>query len=97
MEQQNIREDVVRVVRRLGFAFSYMGTSSLVDAVVLCVQDPEALTAVTKRVYPVIARKKGTKWRNVERKLRTAMPSGNGETGNCSTSWPGMTCGCGPL
>lgn len=73
MEQQNIREDVVRVVRRLGFAFSYMGTSSLVDAVVLCVQDPEALTAVTKRVYPTIAKKKGTKWRNVERNLRTAM------------------------
>ena len=63
----------MRVVRRLGFVFSYRGTGSLVDAVMLCVQDPEALTAVTKRVYPAIARKKGVKWRSVERNLRTAV------------------------
>lgn len=73
MEQQNTREEIVRVVRRLGFVFSYQGTSSLVEAVMLCVQDPEALTAVTKRVYPAIAKKTGTKWRNVERNLRTTM------------------------
>lgn len=73
MEQQNTREDVVRVVRRLGFLFSYRGTSCLVDAVLLCVHDPEALTAVTKRVYPAIAKETGAKWRTVERNLRTAV------------------------
>lgn len=73
MEQQNTRDDVVRIVRRLGFLFSYQGTSCLVDAVMLCIQDPEALTAVTKRVYPAIAKAKGTKWRSVERNLRTTL------------------------
>lgn len=73
MEQQITREDVVRVIRRLGFVFSYRGTSSLVDAVLLCVQEPDALTAVTKRVYPAIAKETGAKWRSVERNLRTTV------------------------
>jgi len=73
MDQQNTREEIVRIVRRLGFLFSYHGTGYLVDAVLMCVQNPEALTAVTKEVYPAIAKKTGGKWRTVERNMRTAM------------------------
>lgn len=73
MMEQHTREDVVRVIRRLGFIFSYQGTGSLVDAVLVCIREPDALTAVTKRVYPAVAKRTGTKWRNVERNLRTAV------------------------
>lgn len=73
MEHQNTREEVVQVVRKLGFIFSYQGTNCLVEAVMLCVHEPDALTAVTKRVYPAVAKLTGTKWRTVERNLRTAV------------------------
>lgn len=73
MAQFDAREEVTRVVRRLGFLFSYQGTGCLVDAVELCVYDPTAITAITKRVYPAVARKTGGTWRGVERNLRTAV------------------------
>lgn len=74
MDQQNIRDEIVRIVRRLGFLYSQQGTGCLVDSVLLCVQDPKALTAVTKLVYPTVARKTGAKnWRCVERNMRTAL------------------------
>ena len=73
MEQQNTREEIVQIVRKLGFQFSYRGTFNLVDAVGLCIEDPEALTAVTKLVYPAVGKKTGDKWRTVERNMRTAL------------------------
>lgn len=73
MDEQSIREEVTLVISRLGFVYSHLGTSCLLDAVMLCVHDPEALTAVTKRVYPAVAKKAGTKWRSVERNMRTAL------------------------
>lgn len=74
MDQTTSREDIERVVRKLGFVFSYGGTNCLVDSVLICVQDPEALTAVTKLVYPAVAKRRGIKkWRNVERNMRTAV------------------------
>lgn len=71
--QAGSRKNVEHILRRLGFLYSYMGTDLLVDAVLICYREPDALTAVTKRVYPEIARHEGTKWRNVERNMRTAL------------------------
>ena len=71
--QAGSRKNVEYILRRLGFLYSYIGTNNLVDAVLLCYQEPDALTAVTKRVYPEIARQQGTKWRNVERNMRTSV------------------------
>lgn len=74
VENQSVtKENVERIIRRLGFGYSYRGTNNLVDAVLLCYREPEALTAITKRVYPEVARLTGTGWRNVERNLRTAV------------------------
>lgn len=71
--QAGARENVERIIRQLGFGYSYRGTNNLVDAVLLCYREPEALTAITKRVYPEVARQAGTNWRNVERNLRTTV------------------------
>lgn len=71
--QAGSRTNVEYLFRRLGFLYSYMGTDLLVDAVLLCYREPDAITAVTKRVYPEIAKQEGTKWRNVERNMRTAL------------------------
>lgn len=71
--QAGSRKNVEYIMRRLGFLYSYMGTDLLIDAVLICYREPNALTAVTKRVYPEIAKQEGTKWRNVERNMRTAV------------------------
>lgn len=79
--QAGSRKNVEHILRRLGFLYSYMGTNLFVEAVLLCYREPDALTAVTKRVYPEIARQRGTRWRNVERNMRTAL-EGFWERGN---------------
>lgn len=71
--QDGSREMVEQLIRRMGFLFSYHGTWNLVDAVLLCIREPDALTAITKRIYPTIAKKEGSNWRRVERNMRTAV------------------------
>lgn len=73
MEKRNPRSVVEQVVFRLGFVLSSIGTPYLIEAVLLCCEDVTALTAVTKRVYPAVARLCGNRWKNVERDLRTAL------------------------
>lgn len=73
MDRPYSRDSVAKTIRKLGFSYSYQGTSCLIDAVLVCIQEPEALTAVTKRVYPAVAKMRGDKWRNIERNMRTAV------------------------
>lgn len=75
MEEHQVwsRGNVEHILRRLGFLYSYNGTKNLVDAILICYREPDALTAITKQVYPEIAKRQGTKWRNVERNMRTAL------------------------
>lgn len=72
MSRRNSRDVIERVVRQLGFTITYRGTPNLVDAVQLCYDEPRLLTAVTKEVYPQVARMSDSPWKNVERNLRTA-------------------------
>lgn len=72
MRKRSPRDVVEHVVRRLGFVFSNLGADYLVEAVLLCCEDTSALYAVTKRVYPTVAKRFRTRWKNVERDLRTA-------------------------
>lgn len=71
MKKLDTQAMVVQILRRLRVVPSHLGMRSLMDAVVLCCEDPEALSAVTKRVYPAVARMTHNKWKNVEFNLRT--------------------------
>lgn len=71
MSKLDTQDMVVQILRRLRVSPSYLGMRNLVDAVVLCCEDPEALSAVTKWVYPAVAQMSHTKWKNVEFNLRT--------------------------
>lgn len=73
MEKRNPRSVVEQVVFRLGFVLTSIGTPYLIEAVLLCCEDITALSAVTKRVYPAVARMTGNRWKNVERDLRYAL------------------------
>ena len=45
--------------------------SYLVRALQLCAEEPERLLLVTKWLYPDVAKQYGTKWKAVERDIRT--------------------------
>ena len=72
MRQYSALEVIENEIRRLGFSGTYSGMDNLVVAVALVWQDPSMLHAVTKVLYPEVARRCGGNGRNVERNLRTA-------------------------
>lgn len=59
------------VVRRMGVKGTYQGLMCLVHGVNLAYDDQEMLMAVTKELYPEIARCVGGNGKRVERNLRT--------------------------
>ena len=59
------------IVRRMGVKGTYQGMKCLVCGVELASQDRELLMAVTKELYPEIARRVGGNGKTVERNLRT--------------------------
>ncbi len=60
------------VVRRLGLNGTYQGMMGMVHGVDLAYDQPRILSAVTKELYPEIARRVGGTGKTVERNLRTA-------------------------
>ena len=54
----------------IGLTSNYKGYRQLAQALRIAVEEPEALEAVTKRLYPAVARRCGTNWKAVERNIR---------------------------
>lgn len=65
------REAIESVVRRIGVKGTYQGLKCLVCGVELAYENRELLMAVTKELYPEIARRVGGSGKTVERNLRT--------------------------
>lgn len=65
------KETIESVVRRMGIKGTYQGMKCLVCGVELAYQDRDLLMAVTKELYPEIARRVGGNGKTVERNLRT--------------------------
>lgn len=72
MREHGALEVIEGVIRSLGFSGTYSGMNSLIIAVALVWQDPSMLHAVTKVLYPEVAKRCGGNGKNVERNLRTA-------------------------
>ena len=62
---------VYDLLYRLGVTANYTGFFQTAFAVQLCMEQPERLQLVTKRVYPDVAREYRTSWKAVERNIRT--------------------------
>ena len=62
---------VEQMLYSIGLTPNYKGYRQLTQALQIAVEEPEALEAVTKWLYPAVARKCGTNWRTVERNIRT--------------------------
>lgn len=73
MSNERNRRVIEGIVRRMGVKGTYQGMKCLVCGVELAYHDRELLMAVTKELYPEIARRVGGNGKTVERNLRTVV------------------------
>ena len=71
MDNSFCRADIFDLLHRLGVTENYIGFFQISYAVSLCVEQPERLLRVTKRLYPEVAKQYNTNWKAVERNIRT--------------------------
>ena len=64
---------VTSVIHEIGVPAHIKGYQFLRDAILLTMNEPEYINAVTKRLYPEIAKKNGTTASRVERAIRHAI------------------------
>ncbi|MBR5501687.1 MAG: sporulation transcription factor Spo0A [Oscillospiraceae bacterium] len=64
---------ITEILHQIGVPAHIKGYHYLRDAIIQCVQDPELMGAVTKRLYPGIAKLHGTTSSRVERAIRHAI------------------------
>lgn len=64
---------VTEILHQIGVPAHIKGYQFLRNAILLTTQDPEYINAVTKRLYPEIARQNGTTASRVERAIRHAI------------------------
>ena len=69
----SMNEKLSRLLYSLGLSANYMGFYCIASAVEIASCEPQALTMVTKWLYPQIARQHGTNWKAVERNIRSAI------------------------
>lgn len=77
MDDECSRADILRQTTchmiRLGFQARQRGYRYLREAVLIVYQEPETLTAVTKCLYPEVAKRYNTTDKHVERAIRNAI------------------------
>ena len=64
---------VTDILHQIGVPAHIKGYQFLLDAILLTMNEPEYINAVTKRLYPEIAKKNGTTASRVERAIRHAI------------------------
>ena len=75
-EKENRRKmeiDVTKIIHMIGIPANIKGYQYIRDAIMFTVYEPELISAVTKQLYPKIAKKNGTSASRVERAIRHAI------------------------
>lgn len=73
LETHSLEADVTAIIHEIGVPAHIKGYQYLRDAIILSVQDGEIMGAITKRLYPTIAKKYKTTSSRVERAIRHAI------------------------
>ena len=71
--ERNLETDVTNIIHEIGVPAHIKGYQFLRDAILLAVSDHDYINAVTKRLYPEIAKRNATTASRVERAIRHAI------------------------
>ena len=71
--RQSLEASVTAIIHEIGVPAHIKGYQFLRDAILLTAADPDYINAVTKRLYPQIAKQNGTTASRVERAIRHAI------------------------
>ncbi len=70
---ENLEIRVTEIIHQIGVPAHIKGYQYLRDAILMAIEDDEIINAVTKRLYPEVAKKHGTTSSRVERAIRHAI------------------------
>ena len=73
LKERNLEADVTAIIHEIGVPAHIKGYQYLRDAIVMVVEDMDLLGAVTKELYPAIAKQNKTTPSRVERAIRHAI------------------------
>ena len=73
LKERNLEADVTAIIHEIGVPAHIKGYQYLREAIIYSVEDPEMLGAVTKILYPAIAKRSHTTSSRVERAIRHAI------------------------
>ena len=70
---RNLETDVTNIIHEIGVPAHIKGYQYLRDAILMAIEDDDIINAVTKRLYPAVAKKHSTTSSRVERAIRHAI------------------------
>lgn len=72
-EHSSLEMRVTEIIHQIGVPAHIKGYQYLRDSILMAIEDEEIINAVTKRLYPAVAKKHGTTSSRVERAIRHAI------------------------
>ena len=69
----NLEMQITEIIHQIGVPAHIKGYQYLRDAILMAIEDDSIINAVTKRLYPAVAKKHGTTSSRVERAIRHAI------------------------
>lgn len=66
----DLEDEITRIIREIGIPAHIKGYTYVRDAITMVVEEPELISAVTKELYPAIAKKHNSTASRVERAIR---------------------------
>ena len=73
LEERNLESDVTNIIHEIGVPAHIKGYHYLRDSIIMAIEDPEVINAVTKQLYPSVAKRYSTTSSRVERAIRHAI------------------------
>ena len=73
LQNGSIEMRVTEIIHQIGVPAHIKGYQYLRDAIIMAINDDDIINAVTKRLYPAVAKKHGTTSSRVERAIRHAI------------------------
>ena len=73
VKDERVQKEIRAMLNELGVTSNYSGYRQTVAAVLLAMEQPEALSLISKRIYPEVAKQFDSNWRSIERNIRTVL------------------------